>query len=73
MSSTCSPMVFTPDKASINKGGVPSNSGANAIAKVVFEDAIDDAGPLLRASFYLLKHLHAGSQPRKTLSGSNLF
>ena len=45
-------MVFTPDKASINKGGVPSNSGANAIAKVVFEDAIDDAGPLLRASFY---------------------
>ena len=66
-------MVFTPDKASINNGGVRSNLGANASAKVVLEDVQDHAGPLLRASFYLLKHLHAGSQPRKTLSGSNLF
>ena len=73
MSSTCLSMVFTQDKASINKGGVRSNLGANASAKIVFEDVQDHAGPLLRASFFLLKHFHAGSQPLKTLSGSNLF
>ena len=68
MSSTCSPMVFTPDKASINKGSVPSNLGANASAKVVVEVVQDHAGSLLIASLFLLKHFHAGSQPRKTLS-----
>ena len=68
MSSTCLSMVFSPDKASINRGGVRSNLGANASAKVVFEVVQDHAGPLLGASFYLLKHFHAGSQPRRTLS-----
>ena len=64
MSSTCLSMVFILGKASINKGGPPSNIGAKASAKVDFEDVHDHAGPLLRASFYLLKYF----QPRKTLS-----
>ena len=68
MSSTCLSMVFTQDKASIKKGGARSNLEGNASAKVVFEVVQDHAGPLLGASFYLLKHFHAGSQPRKTLS-----
>ena len=68
MSSTCLSMVFTPNKASIDKSGVPSNLDANASAKDVLEVVQDNGGPLLRASFYLVKHFHAGSQPRKTLS-----
>ena len=67
MISTCLSIVFTQDKASINKGGVSSNLGANASAKVVFEVVQDHAGPLLRAIFYLLKHVHAGSESQKTL------
>ena len=68
MSNTCLSMVFTQDKASLKKGGVRSNLGANISAKVVFEDVQDHAGSLLRVSFYMLKDFHAGSQPRKTLS-----